>query len=83
MIGFDNEDNSFVFELTYNYGVFSYKRGNDLRSINLYKFNKNGEDMEAKLNSEFPDVKKNDDGVYEYINSDFMFKFIDSKAESD
>lgn len=83
MIGFDNEDNSFVFELTYNYGVFEYKRGNDLKSINLHKFNKNGEDIEAKLNKEFPDVQKNNDGIYEFINSDFVFKFVDSKASND
>jgi hypothetical protein len=42
MIGFDSEDNSFVFELTYNYGVKSYKRGNDLKYIALYKYNNIG-----------------------------------------
>ena len=54
MVGWDNEDNSFVFELTFNYGVNSYKRGNDLNAVLLHKFNQNGEDMEKKLlQSEF------------------------------
>lgn len=29
MIGFGPEDNHFVAELTYNYGIKSYKLGND------------------------------------------------------
>jgi len=33
MVGWENEDNSFVFELTYNYGVDHYARGNDLKCI--------------------------------------------------
>ena len=31
MVGYGAEDNHFVFELTYNYGIKSYKRGNDFR----------------------------------------------------
>ena len=38
MVGFDNEDNSFVFELTFNYGIASYKRGNDLQCILLHRY---------------------------------------------
>jgi len=38
MVGFDNEDVSFVFELTFNYGINSYKRGNDLHSILIHRF---------------------------------------------
>lgn len=29
MIGYGDEDNHFVIELTYNYGIKSYKLGND------------------------------------------------------
>ena len=46
MVGFDNEDVSFVFELTFNYGITSYKRGNDLHSILLHRFDQNGVNME-------------------------------------
>lgn len=31
MVGFGAEDDHFVVELTYNYGVKKYKRGNDFR----------------------------------------------------
>lgn len=35
MIGYGSEENHFVFELTYNYGIRSYKQGNDLHAIIL------------------------------------------------
>ena len=53
MCGWAIEDDSFVFELTYNYGIDAYKRGNDLVGIVLYKFDKNGVDMEEKMKTEF------------------------------
>ena len=31
MVGFGAEDNHFVVELTYNYGIGSYQMGNDFR----------------------------------------------------
>lgn len=31
MVGYGNEDDNFVVELTYNYGIDSYARGNDFR----------------------------------------------------
>ena len=31
MVGFGPEDNHFVVELTYNYGVKKYRRGNDFQ----------------------------------------------------
>jgi hypothetical protein len=34
MVGFGPEDNHFVVELTYNYGVKKYKRGNDFQVSN-------------------------------------------------
>ena len=49
MVGFDNEHSSFVFELTYNYGVTSYQRGNDLVAIILHKLDSNGLDIEQKV----------------------------------
>ncbi|KHJ80453.1 hypothetical protein OESDEN_19872 [Oesophagostomum dentatum] len=35
MIGYGSEDDHFVFELTYNYEICSYKLGNDLRGITI------------------------------------------------
>jgi len=36
MIGFGPEKNHFALELTYNYGIKGYERGNDLKYIGLY-----------------------------------------------
>ena len=55
MCGWEIEDTSFVFELTYNYGIDNYRRGNDLEGIILYKYDKNGQDMEEKMKKEFPE----------------------------
>lgn len=33
MVGYGSEDNHFVVELTYNYGIKSYRRGNDYQVI--------------------------------------------------
>ncbi|XP_048522505.1 glyoxalase domain-containing protein 4 isoform X1 [Dendroctonus ponderosae] len=35
MIGYGNEDDNFVIELTYNYGIHSYDRGNDFLGITI------------------------------------------------
>lgn len=46
MIGYGPEDSHFVIELTYNYGIKSYQKGNDFISITV----KNKEALErAKL----------------------------------
>ena len=77
MVGWLNEDTSFVFELTFNYGVTNYERGNDLHAIVLHQFNKDGEDMKAKLleSTEGKQATVSDEGVYSLINNDFQFKF--------
>ena len=77
MIGYGSEDDHFVIELTYNYGIASYKRGNDFINIGIqdsglydkilgsdYSHRKEGED---KLSMQSPDgytfiVEKNGDG---------------------
>lgn len=35
MIGYGPEDSHFVVELTYNYGIDSYERGNDFKGITI------------------------------------------------
>ena len=80
MVGFDNEDVSFVFELTFNYGVAKYKRGNDLNCILMHKLDKTGANVEEKLLKEFPEAQEcldKDTGVYRLINDDILLKFID------
>ena len=82
MIGWENEDNSFVFELTYNYGVNTYKRGNDLNSFIFYKTNQAGENMEEKLQKMFPESEANSEGIYSIINDDMRIQFADQPAET-
>ena len=82
MVGFDNEDNSFVFELTFNYGIASYKRGNDLQCILLHRYDKDGVDVQERLLNKFKEYQSSYDGIYSFINEDFLFQFIDSKAVS-
>lgn len=35
MIGYGSEDDHFVIELTYNYGINSYEKGNDFKGITI------------------------------------------------
>ena len=78
MVGFDTEDVSFVFELTFNYGVNAYRRGNDLKQISMFKYNQDGKDMEP-LVAGFEGTKKEGD-VYNVLNGDFLISFVDKKA---
>ena len=77
MIGFGAEDENFVLELTYNYGVDSYERGNDLVAVLLPKYDSKGKDLEQKMIEEFPDYRnrKNSDGVYSLIDDDIQLYF--------
>ena len=36
MVGYGPEDDHFVLELTYNYGIGSYRHGNDFVGIHIY-----------------------------------------------
>ena len=85
MVGWNNEHVSFVFELTYNYGVSAYRRGNDLEAVLLHRFNKDGENMEEKLLNEFAEAKdcKGDDSTYRLVDNDFVLRFADSTAPSE
>ena len=85
MVGWENEDKSFVFELTYNYGVLSYERGNDLAAIEMYRQNSEGVDMYELLKTKFADdvvVDKDDESLLRIINGDFPFRFLEGKAPS-
>ena len=81
MVGWDNEDNSYVFELAYNYGQASYRRGNDLQAIRMHTFNKEGTNMLNLLKESFADdISTQNDGTLRMINDDFVFSFEDSTA---
>ena len=38
MVGYGKEDNHFVVELTYNYGIKNYIKGNDFQVLSLPSF---------------------------------------------
>ena len=74
MVGWDNEDESFVFELTFNYGVSSYERGNDLKSIIMHRYF-NSKDLK-QIVKEHGGLEK--DEVW-YVQ-DFVFSFVESEG---
>eukprot|EP00667_Euglena_gracilis_P013831 EG_transcript_14288 len=45
MVGFGAEDDHFVFELTYNYGVTAYRKGTDFREVLLHRVTQAGDDL--------------------------------------
>lgn len=49
MVGFGSEDTNFVLELTFNYGVSNYKRGNDLVAVCFPQTNAEGTDLEQQM----------------------------------
>ena len=79
MVGFDTEDVSFVFELTFNYGISQYRRGNDLNCILLHQKDKDGANVEEKLLAALPEAQacKDELGIYKLINDDLVFKFVE------
>ena len=76
MIGYGNEDTNFVIELTYNYGIRKYERGNDFNYLKVLS------------NSVFENIKNKEyssklrsDGFYEIQDPD-GYKFLVGKAKS-
>lgn len=55
MIGYGPEDNHFVIELTYNYGILSYDRGNDFLGITI----KSKEALERAKKHNWPIINGN------------------------
>ena len=83
MVGWDIEDISFVFELTFNYGLDHYQRGNDLNAILLHRWNSSGQDVEQKVrSSSFAKEGTYDEKTrtWRLINDDFVLRFEDTRA---
>merc|ERR1712156_921813 len=68
MVGYDTEDKAYALEITYNYGVLSYKRGNGLQYIGIRVPDVGGACQKAKdLGYEVSDnVITNQDG-YKFV----------------
>ncbi|RNA34636.1 glyoxalase domain-containing 4 [Brachionus plicatilis] len=65
MIGYGSEDSNFVIELTYNYGIRSYERGNDFNYLKV-ESNSVFENIKNRENS----PKQRSDGLYEIQDPD-------------
>jgi len=77
MLGYGNEDENFVIELTYNYGVSAYKRGNDFQSITITS--KNGSIMEKVKEGKFQYLQKQPDSFA--LTSPCGYTFIVNEPE--
>jgi len=61
MIGYGSEDDNFVVELTYNYGINSYKKGNEFLGITI----RSDSILKKAAELDWPVVKENDLSVLE------------------
>ncbi|XP_026476938.1 glyoxalase domain-containing protein 4-like [Ctenocephalides felis] len=78
MIGYGSEDDHFVIELTYNYGIKSYEKGNDFRGITI----RSREALErAKANS-WP-IKEENGLKYLEAPGDYKYYILDEPQPTD
>lgn len=77
MVGFGPEDDHFVVELTYNYGVKKYKRGNDFQRISIYS-----KDILARVKqSKYAQTEGADGAVIVEAPGDYPFHIYDKPSQ--
>lgn len=79
MIGYGDEEDHFVIELTYNYGIKHYRVGNDFLGLSI-----NLDDITSRISeSNYPYVKQ-DDGAIELLSPDgYKFRVHPNKSTGD
>lgn len=77
MTGFGDEDNNFVIELTYNYGIRSYDRGNDFNFIKVLS-----DRAIFNLNERNYPFKSHSNGTYEVFDPN-GYKFLIAPNKND
>ncbi|XP_055892718.1 glyoxalase domain-containing protein 4-like isoform X1 [Biomphalaria glabrata] len=78
MVGYGPEDNHFVVELTYNYGIGSYRLGNDFLGITIHSETI----VETAKNVGYPVVEE--DGFYILASPDgYIFKIVNQPTQGD
>lgn len=78
MVGYGPEDNHFVVELTYNYGIGTYKLGNDFMGITV----NSPSAIENIKNNNYPSTVK--DGVHTVNSPDgYMFHIVNEQSKGD
>ncbi|XP_066247720.1 glyoxalase domain-containing protein 4 [Euwallacea similis] len=75
MIGYGNEDENFVIELTYNYGIHSYDKGNDFLGITI----QNGEILKNAKKQNWPIL----DGNVLEAPGGYKYYIIDAPVPTD
>lgn len=75
MIGYGSEDETFVLELTYNYGIGEYRHGNDLVAIEVLK-----KDLsklkESGLKLTLLEGTEEEPKAYNVVNNGYTFKIV-------
>lgn len=79
MIGYGNEIDHFVFELTYNYGIKAYKRGDDFRNVSL----RGRSDILARCEKEGYEVHDEDGETFLLSPDGYKFVLVDEPVERD
>ncbi|CAI8026887.1 Glyoxalase domain-containing protein 4 [Geodia barretti] len=77
MVGYGSEDNHFVVELTYNYGIKHYAKGNDYQHITI--FSKSAVDSVRKNN--YPHTQAPDGSLVVNAPGDYTFCLHDKQSE--
>ncbi|XP_050509327.1 glyoxalase domain-containing protein 4 [Diabrotica virgifera virgifera] len=75
MVGYGEEDNHFVIELTYNYGITNYKKGNDFEKITI----KSKEALERAKEQNWPV----ENGNILVAPGGYRFQIVDEPQPSD
>ncbi|TNN12148.1 Glyoxalase domain-containing protein isoform 1 [Schistosoma japonicum] len=79
MIGYGPEDNHFVIELTYNYGVGAYQLGNDFQYIRIH----NKEAYSRIINGSWPITSEESDSVKVNAPGGYTFWVHNSDSDGD
>ncbi|XP_013146406.1 PREDICTED: glyoxalase domain-containing protein 4 [Papilio polytes] len=78
MVGYGPEDNHFVVELTYNYGITHYEQGNDFRGITI----QSSEALKRAAANNWP-VKESDGLKFVEAPGGYKFYIIDKPQPTD
>ncbi|GAU94100.1 hypothetical protein RvY_05932 [Ramazzottius varieornatus] len=81
MIGYGSEDDHFVVELTYNYGIKEYERSNDFLKLTIHL-----EGVKEKLDKEKYSYKVREDGALVFrlpYSPNYEFHVVSERVEGD
>jgi hypothetical protein len=83
MMGWSDEHTSFVLELTYNYDVSDYSKGNQLNGILMHATDKQGQEVFEKLMELDIAMTEEPNGWHSLLDGELKFRFLETQATSD